>query len=245
MSGFGDLGDLSEGGEVQPESLAGDFLKNVAEADRPVLEKYLKDWDAGVTKRFQSIHDQYKPFKDVDPDEMQAAFNLMQLIENDPEFIYNQIAEYLQQNGRLPNMQQEPEQEEFVDDDPYGAKIGQMEKVLTALAERFLDAEDRTTKQQEDAQLDSIMADLQAKHGDFDEEFVLAKMLQGYEPEDAVAAWGKTLESALETHRTRRPAPVMGSGGGVPGGGIDPSKLNSSQTQELIAQMLQHASGQG
>lgn len=246
MSGFGDLGDLSQGGEAQPESLSGDFLKGVPDEDRAVVEKYIKDWDAGVTKRFQSIHDKYSAFKDVDPDEMTAAFNMMQLVESDPAFVYSQLAEYLQQNGGLPQMGQEQVQEEYDEDDPYAEKFGRMEQLVTALAERFLEAEEQTKAQQEDAQLDSIMSQLHDSHGDFDEHYVLAKMLQGFEPEDAVAAWGKTLETALETQRTsRRPAPVMGSGGGVPGGGVDPSKLNSSQTQELIAQMLQAASGQG
>src|SRR5436190_20090017 len=72
-----------------PGTLASPFLKNVNPSDRPVLERYLKDWDANVTRRFMSIHDQYRPYKDLgDLDTIQSAMAVYNLLGNDPMQIY-------------------------------------------------------------------------------------------------------------------------------------------------------------
>ena len=47
--------DTGEGSGEADYSISSDFLKNVPDSDRAVVSRYIKDWDAGVTKRFRKF----------------------------------------------------------------------------------------------------------------------------------------------------------------------------------------------
>lgn len=246
-----DLGDLTgEGNQPAEESYGEGFLKNVDPADRPYVEKYLKQWDSGVTQKFQDIHRQYEPYKGLDLNEVESAINIMNLLENDPEFMYNQLVEYFQQTGKpLPGQEQQQFQQvddNDLDDDPHGARLDQMERYMQAIAENLMGDREARQAQAEDEALEQTLSSLREQHGDFDEDYIMAKMLRnGGDAEKAYADYEKALQGAIDNRRTARPpVPVMGNGGGVPSGGVDVTKLGRGQTQDLVAQMLAHAQNQ-
>jgi len=165
MSGFENLGDLTgEPTGEEDEGLASGFLKNVDPADRPYVEKYLKQWDSGVTQKFQDIHKQYEPFKGMDAKEVESAMNIMNLLENDPEFMYNQLVEYFQQTGKpLPGQEQQQlptGQDDDGDEDPYASRFDQMEKYIQAIAENLVGDREARQAAAEDEALELVLSTL-------------------------------------------------------------------------------------
>lgn len=121
---------------------------------KPLLAKSDKD----VQSRFDKIHEQYKPFKDlvdneVDPERVKVSLNLAQQVEQDPEFVFNSLKEFLQRNGRMPEDEQElaedvedQQQEQEEQDDPRIAQLEQWahqqeQEKLASEADTWLDSE--------------------------------------------------------------------------------------------------------
>lgn len=259
MSGMGEPGLFGgnegvpdpSGEAVSPDSLASGFLKNIPETDRPFVEKYVKEWDAGVTRKFQSIHDQYKPYKDlgVDAPTVQRAVQIMQMLNTDPMNFYNLLRAEL--GDRIPQETPRPQPQPGEQELPPWAegmnpeffnRFGRLEQMLTTLAERYLETEKMSEQQKQDAQLENYLGSLRQKHGEFDEQWVLSRMYQGVDGEQAVKEYGQFVKSLVEQHSTRRPAPVVLGNGAHPVGGKSPAEMSSNEVQNLVAQML--AAGQ-
>lgn len=92
-----DTGQAPDSGQGSNEySLASDFLQQIPEADREVVGRYVPAWDAGVTRRFQALHQEYNPYKELgDPETLQQALQVYRLMEESPEVIYAILAKEL------------------------------------------------------------------------------------------------------------------------------------------------------
>ena len=244
--------DGTDLGQANPDDLANPFLAKIPEVDRNVVAKYIKDWDAGVTRRFQQIHQEYKPYKDlgVGVEDLQGAWALQSMINEDPARVYELLGQVLQQSsGETPGQQQQqaPIENEFGDELPpaFVEKFTRMEQMLEAMAGQFLQSQETQQAQEEDDALNSYLGELHDQFGDFDEDWVLSKMLKGMDGEQAVQQYGQWLQNQINERMSgKRPVPVLGGGGAVPTNGVDPRKLTSQQTQDLVAQMLANAAGQ-
>ena len=72
------------------QTLGSDFLKSVPEEQRGALEPFVKQWDAGVTRRFQELQSQYAPYRSlldsgVDPTDVQNALQIYTLPRHESE----------------------------------------------------------------------------------------------------------------------------------------------------------------
>lgn len=257
FSGMFDIGDPDPvGGETTDsptgeESLANSFLSNIPEADRQVVEKYVKDWDAGVTKRFQSIHEQYKPYKElgVDPSELQNAILLYNLANEKPEEMLSVLQEWLEENqvnevDPIANILQpqpqipSPDQED-PGIDPFQQKLSAIEQNQQLIAKAILEQQEAARAQAEKAAVDNMLKTLHTKHGEFDDDYVLLQIQRGAKPDEAVAKFNEFAEGLVNS-RTKKPAvPVLPGGGGTPVGQVDKSALaNSNSRVKFIAGIL-------
>lgn len=242
-----------ESGE-NPDSLANPFLANIPELERPIVAKYIKDWDAGVTRKFQEIHSQYQPYKELgaSPEEIQAAYNIYQQLNSDPKAFYKALADALGDELLEEQVQGTPQQQvnpAFQGLPPeFQAEYQQTRKAVEALAQYIMDQQDSQKAQQEDAELDNYISSLKEKHGDFDEEFVLTKMYSGnMDGEQAIAAWKQSVQNYINqvggVPGNTAPAfkPLHG-GGSVPN---EESKkitdLSRNETKSLVANLMQQA----
>lgn len=238
-------GGMPPGQETNPDSLANPFLAKIPEGDREVVAKYIKDWDSGVTKRFQQIHQEYAPYKNLgaDPEALQSAWALKQLIDDDPARVYELLGQVLQ-GGE----QQQVQQMQGLEDLPpaFVEKFTRMEQILESLAGQFMQSREQQQASQEDQQLDEYLQGLQSQFGDFDEQWVLSRMAAGVDGEQAVQEYNAWLQEQINSRLSpKRPVPVLGGGGAVPTNGVDPRKLSRQQTQDLVAKMLEDAAAQG
>ena len=231
-------------GDEGSEDHVNPFLSNIPDDDRLVVEKYVKDWDAGVTKRFQAIHEQYKPFKGVDTTKFEQAMYLHDMANNNPMELYMALDKWVKENEQMDDI--DVIDENLVDLPDAAAKQVQMlksqiEELNGKLTEKLQN--DETEKQM--AELDKTMGKLHNKYGDFDDEPVLLRMRKGMSPEDAVKDYNKWLDN-LVSSRTKKPTPfpTLNGAGGSPLGQVDRSKLTDAKTRkELVMQALAAAKG--
>lgn len=224
-----------------------DYREDVQPLVTPVLEK----WDRNVQQRFDS----YKPYEKyiedkVDPQVMDYAMNLLDTLnDNDGALqVFNQLGQYLEQQGLIGQEEdtgKKAEEEEEVnwDDIPPALKkqIEQLQNGFSTLAEAQL-AEARTKKEaDEDAALEAELKSLKQKYGDYDEDWVLAKMINGMDAEDAVKSYTDWLDNTLKERNRPQPGfKALGSGGDFPSGNAEfnPKKASAREVQDMIAQRL-------
>lgn len=242
----------SDTGQGEEYSLSGDFLQNVPDEHREILEPYVKKWDAGVTRRFQELHSQYKPYEELgDPESLQQAVEIYNLLENNPEYVYNVLA---QEYGHAAAQQMVGEQGlEDEDESPFGnlppefvSRIDQQQAVLEALAEFVLGQNQAVQEQQEDMELDEYLNNLKTEFGDFDEDYVLIKMQNGLGGAEAVQQYRQMIQAQVNAANQAMQAvpPVLSGGGTVPADsqvklGEVPSRDVRKLVESLIAQQNQ------
>lgn len=246
-------------GQGQESSGYSDFvnglLKDVPELHRPLLEPYVKQWDQGVNKRFQELHEKYKPYEELgDLESLQQQIAVAQFLDENPQEVAKllledeDIAKALgytpstqQQNPTSPLEQSElpPELQQYFQ--PFQEKQGQLEQIVTNLAEFIIQQQQQSSQSQEDAQLDKMLSEAKQKYGEFEEDYVLTKMLGGMDIDAAVQAY-QNLKGGSQ------PAPhqqVLSGGGGPPSDALNVRKLSSDQVQELVANAIAQANRGG
>jgi hypothetical protein len=178
----------------------------------------------------------------VTPESASTALSIYDMIEQDPRKIYDAIGNHL---GITP--QQAQEVMEVIEDDdgtdPEIAALKEQVEVLgqIALAQRQQTSQERLEQQQAEA-LDQELAEVKKKYGDYPEDEIIMRMAQlDMTAEEAYNHYnGRVAEI-----QKRRPAPmIMGGSGAIPSRAIDPKKLSSSDTRNVVAQMLDHANAE-
>lgn len=84
-----------------------DILNTLPDAYHDVVRPKLEDWDRGVQDRFTKQAETYNPYKSIieqkiAPDELMAAYQFSQQVEQDPVAMYERLGAYLQQQGYTP-----------------------------------------------------------------------------------------------------------------------------------------------
>lgn len=238
------------------DSLLPGFLKNIPDQDRAIVEKYTKDWDAGVTKRFQSIHDDYKtklqPYQDLgDPDALRMAYEFASRVAGDPVAAYMAMQQALQANPELwaqIESQGNPQMETFQDEQPdYGEQMSpqvqqMFEQMQNELAELKQGREQDQTSREEERQMaefDAFIQNLHTEHGDFDDDWVLLQMARGVAPLVAVQNYKEKFAGVQNSQSPKAVAPpIIGGQGGIPSDQVDVSKLRGQDRRNLVEEIL-------
>jgi len=218
-----------------------EFLSVVPQELHPKVTPILESWDKGVNDRFAKVHSEYKPWDNViksgyDPEATQFALGVLQALNDDPEQVYKALGEHYGFTG-----QGQADQKEDVngEPDPYEPRFKELKEQNETLASYLMQKHEQEQIALAEAQLDKELSEMKGKYGDFDEDYVLALLANDDEisTEDAVKAFITKRDQIISSHR---PKPlIMGSGGSLPGQGVDPRKLDDKGTKSLIVQMLQ------
>ncbi len=254
MSGAqsGGQGQAPEG-QVQPgasksggNAFLDGILSEIDPAHRPIVEPYIGKWNAGVTRRFQELHGELAPYKELgDPDTLQQAMSLYSMIDSDPERVLELLQEAIGQ-GTQPQGPGTPQAlEGEVGGTPselppeWAQKFEQYETVLEHMAERFLQQETAQSEEQEDAQLDQYIGQLKAEFGEFNEKYVLAEMMAGNDPAEAIRGYHASIQEEVN-RRSRMPSlgPTLSGGGAVAQEGKSVAEASSKETKNLVANLL-------
>lgn len=254
-TGTGFESDNGGQGDSQPQGGSNPFLESVDPAHRQFVEPYIQKWDADVTRRFQELHSQYEPYKQLgDPEELAVANAIYQRLNEDPQGFYKDLAELLQQEtGEQGSPSGQGQQQNLGQALPFQglpeefqAEYGQTRQAVEAMAQYILDQQQTQQAQQEDAELEQYMGNLKQQFGEFDEDFVLSKMYTaGMNGEQAVQAYHQRLQEFVNQsggiQRQQTPK-VLSGGGSVPQQTQKVSDLNRKDTKDLVAAIMQQAS---
>lgn len=222
----------------------GEVLGAVPEEYHQALTPHLQKWDQGVNQKFQDIHkeyEQWKPYKEqgLDKQTVDFALGVMSQLENDPMEIYKALHSYLGEQGLLEALGQEDDDDEEDAGLPDDPRFSELQEGFSTLAEAWLSQEQAKQEAEEDAKLEVELKQMTQKYGDFDEEFVLSKMVNGMDTEDAVKSYFAYVDKILHERNRPNPPRVIGSAGAFPGqGSIDPKKLTDRGRKDLVADML-------
>lgn len=251
-------GNEPTGSETPGHNPAWDEVLSVLpEQFHSVVTPHFSKWDAAANQRIESVNSQlsqfeaFKPFVEhgVGSDELERGLRLYYEINNNPQAVYEALQNaYNFGQPQQPNSTQESEGEE---ENPLNnlppeimEKLNNHDGMLQAVAQIVLNEAKAKEDAAADAALDKELNGLREKHGDYDEDYVMTKMMSGMSGEEAVQSY-----QALVQRVTPQPfAPnVLGSssgGTGLPSNAIDPTKLSGKETRNLVAEMLAAAKNQ-
>lgn len=134
------------------------------------IEENLKEFDKNAQSRIESLNKQYEPYKPfaeqgLGQQQIAQAVQLAQMIDQNPEEIYQKLGEFLKQNGKLPETQKEVKDaldgnDEDEGDEPVDPRIAQLEESQKQM-EAFIkaQAEEKASKEA-DAALESEISAL-------------------------------------------------------------------------------------
>lgn len=257
QEGAGGSGDQTPAQQSQPtqtqqqtdDGLATGFLSRVDPAHRPIVEPYVKQWDAGVSRRFQELHSELAPWKalGVDPDTVTSAMTLYQMIDDNPQQVVDLITQAIaEETGQLSPGQgidqplgQPPGDAPGISPE-LQQRLDRQDKVLEAIAQHFLGQQQEQQQAQEDQQLDQYLGLLKQEYGEFDEDYVIAKMLSGMSGDDAVKAYSQAVQSQVNARAARPQVPtILGGGGSVPNESQSIAKASRGDVKSLVTNLLQ------
>jgi hypothetical protein len=247
--GAGQATDQNDEGQGSEDySLANDFLKNIPDVDKPVVEKYIKDWDAGVTNKFKEIHGQYAPYKELgEVDRLRDAVQLIDYVNEYPEAFLKDLARELgveipsktvtppvPPTGTPPGTQNGKDALQGLPPE-FLSQWEQQNQLVQSLAQTVIAQDQKKREEQEMAQIESLFSDLQKKYGEFDEDSVLTKMARGVDAEKAVKEW----VSKFGKPKAPEPPDSILTTGGLPAGNAQRiADLSRDETKNLVAKML-------
>jgi len=232
-----------------------EILSAVPEELHEALTPKLREWDAGVTRRFQEIHSQYEPYKEYEPiieqgidvETLSKSIGLFQALNNDPQSVYDALGQAYGFSSEQESEYEEDEQQEYTLPPQVLQQLQRQEQALEQFAEYMQRQEEQSQSQTNEQLLAETLQGLEQQYGNFDEDYVVTLIASGVDPEVAVRKFQDTIGS-YSANRPGKAAPkVLSSsgGGGVPANLPDPTQLSSKDTQALVAEMLRLAQTEG
>jgi hypothetical protein len=246
------LGTGAAGGSGNPPYA--DYLQKFQDpAARSIAEQVFKEWDGNTTKRFQELHSQNQQkygwadplLENYEADDIQAAVTIAEQLQADPQGFLARLQEAVGGDDQGLGDQEGFGLDDSGDsDDPYAERFSQLEQALATIAEQMVGQQQSAQQKAEDEELESTLTELKEQHGEYDEDWVLAKALKnGGDLEAAVKEYFK-FEEQVRT-KALRPSPrPLGQGGGLPSSDIDPTKLSDREAKDLVRKILDEANQQ-
>ena len=221
----------------------------------PMVTPTLKEWDTKFQEQLQQVHSQYEPYKQfaeqqVPAEALEQAYNLFQLMNSDPQLVYQQMQEFYGFGGQgqedpLTNPGQQAVEGEPYDFNSPDADIMQHPKVKElfenqqALASYFVNQQEQERVAAAEKQIETELTEVKQKYPNVDE-LMLFEVATGGNMTLSQAAEQIHAQYEAMLAQSRQPAPrVFSANGGLPAAQQpDPRKLNSVGTQDLVAQIL-------
>lgn len=225
-----------------------DVLGVIPEEFHSQVTPYFQQWDQSAQSKIEQANSQlkdfeaYKPFAEhnITAEEIEQGLRLSYEISQNPQSVYEALGNAYNLNS-TSNAGNNPEEDNEEDnssnfEDP---RFGELQNGLNLVSQIVLQEQQAKEAAKQDAELDQELNQLKEKFGDYDQEYVLAKMEHGMSGEDAVKAYH---EFVNQVRNSAPPAPnILGGnsgGSGVPSNRIDTTKLSGKDTRSLVAQML-------
>lgn len=234
-----------------------DVLSILPEQFHTVVTPHFQKWDQAANTRITDLnsqlgqYEQYKAFAEhgIDAEAIQQSLRLAQAIEQDPQGVYNALAEAYKFNQQTETAGEEETYTEEASQykDP---RVDALEQGVQMMAQLELERQQTMQAQEAETTLDRELAAAKQKYGDFNDQHVLPYISFGLDQ-------GQTVEQAIDTFMAMKnqllqnnPRPFApsimggsssGQGVGLPSQTVDVTKLSDKDTKTLVAEMLARA----
>lgn len=254
-TGQEDTGSQESGGSSFNPAWS-DLMGVIPEDLHEQVTPHLQKWD----QNFDKVQSQYAPYKQfvdakVSADNIAYALNVMQEIENDPQKIYEALGKYMQENGLLPEAEQNAQgQEQNSDQGQVGEdglpdisnhpKFQELEKLVQTYGQAFIEQQQRAQEEAEDAELQDQIDTLTEELGEFDVKWVLHAALDAAESGEDVNDLRPFVDQYRQyeqgiIEKSRKPAPtMMPAGGQQPKSEIDFKSMSDGDRRKFIVDRL-------
>lgn len=244
-----------------------DFLSAIPQSMHDLVKPHLRKWDDGVNSRIQQVHEGYadfKPFKEagLTRDILEQAYGIYEAVNNDPRRVYDILAETYGYNantpqpnplqGQQPNAQQQGQQGgelsaeyDIGQGGQLNPEIARLQQMVETMGNILIAQNEAANNAKADAALDAELAGARAKHGEFDERFVLAYMQNGMSADQAAQLYAEHRNQILAGHNRPTAPNVISGSGPLPSQQINPAKLDKKDTVALVANMMKAVNQQG
>lgn len=246
------------------------FLNGVAEEDRPTVSKYIKQWDASVTRRQMELQQQFAPYRELgDLEDVRSRLSLADMLATDPEGVYQYLHEKFGGQGQQQPGAFQPQQQQFgqpslenvpeefapvvqafqVQNQQQAQTIQQMQRqmqqmgqYLQQLTGQNQQSQLQQQQAQEDSQLEEYLGLLNQEFGEFDEKIVLSLMAGGMSGEEAARYAAQQKQQTINEANRGTGAKIIGGGAVAPANNpADVTQLSRGQTRDLVKQVLERS----
>lgn len=235
-------GEIPDGGESSGHNPAwDDVLGLIPESLHASITPHFQRWDSAAQSRVEAANSSLKDFEDykgfvehgIAPSEIEQGLRLMYEINNNPRNIYDALAKAYNYQAAV-----EASENEGAETQQQNPEVLQLREGLELVSKIVLADQQAKTNAKADAELDRELSKLKEEYGEYDEDYVLTKMGHGLTGKQAVEAFN-ALKSSFQP-KPFAPNILGGSspGAGLPSNAIDPTKLSSKDTRNLVAEML-------
>lgn len=228
--------------------------EKLGDAAFQLIQPELSKWDQGVNKRFETINQQYAPYKELGSvEELQGYKQIIQQMDSNPESMYEALGNFLNETGRMPTQKEAQDIADELDDEPDYARdprVDELAKQQEQIKQFLEQQQDAEIRAQADAELAQEITELTTSRGysqqDMQEILSRAAFMSSQSnkivPLAAAAAEFDSLrERILSTPRPGDSAPrLLPTSGGTPSNSTNKSlgELSRNETQDLIAGFL-------
>lgn len=247
--------DGIEDGEVQgtegapgPNPAWNDVLGVIPEQYHSQVTPYFQQWDQSAQQRVEQANAQvkqfepYKEFADhgIDPSELQQGLRLMYEINQNPRSVYDALAQAYNLGGVGNGEVEDDDDDDRSQQQFQDPRFDQLQEGIELVSRIVLEDQNSKLAQQAEQELDNELNELRKKHGDFNEQFVLAMMDVDMSGDEAVAAYKEFVNNLLQNNPRPFAPNILGNSGGgsgLPSQAIDPTKMQPKDVRNLVAEM--------
>lgn len=258
----GTSSDADPAGNSGPNPAWKDVLDLLPEQFHPLVTPHFTKWDQAAQARIESVNTKFKdyePFAEhgIGKDALTEGLRLSQAISQEPRVVFDALANAYGYNTMAQMNAADPAAANAAVQDMTGQtaeqaaqqindpRVTRLEEGVNVMAQMLLTQQQQEAAGQADDELETEFAALKAKHGDFDEPYVIARMMNGQTAEQAVQAFSDMKNSILTNNQAPFAPSVIGgssgNGAGVPSGAIDVTKLTPGETRNLVAEYAKRA----
>lgn len=248
-----------------PNPAWGDVLNVIPEQFHSVITPHFQKWDQAANSRIESIKSQYndyQPFVDhgIGRDQIEQGLRLAQMINDNPQQVYEALAASLGTNSQEPQTTPEGNQEPKAEGTGEASQsvlppgYEQLQQGMEYLAQQHLEAQEQREVEQAGQHLDAELNRLKAERGDFNEAYFLPYLSNALDNgktfKDAADGFFAMMEDITKGVQASQPftprvmGAASGGGAGLPSNAIDVSKLDGKGTRNLVVEYLKHAAQQ-
>ena len=212
-------------------------MNSLPEEEKDILAKYTSDWASHFDQQKNELESKYALYADLgDPEEIKLAKTIYQNVLEQPEKVLEILQAELNQKKEAEAKKEAP----FAELPPeFASEFKKLQETVLPVVGYVTEQQKREQEAANIQAIDNLLADLTAKHGEYDKEYVLGQMIAGKTPDQAIEAY-KAFENRVKASANKDRLPnVQLSGSGTITQEKKPATAN--ERKALLAQILETA----